>query len=62
MPPMKKQATWDGMQPKNPGWDAEINTALERGKDVPEIDWLEPGEDAAWEVSFCGQCQSRLSS
>ena len=29
---------------------------LERGKDVPEVAWCRPGEDAALEVSWDGGC------
>lgn len=31
-------------------WDALIAEVVERGKEVPEVDWAIPGEDAAEEV------------
>lgn len=51
-PEMPKQDKWDGKVPVVE-WDALLKEALERGKDVPEITWLQPGEDAAWHVRPC---------
>ena len=31
-------------------WDALITEVVERGKEVPEVDWAIPGEDAAEQV------------
>lgn len=50
IPEVEKQAAWTGQQPAKFDWDAEIAEVLERGKDVPEVTWCEPGEDAGWEV------------
>ena len=50
-PPLPKQAPWPSApQPPAVDWDALIAEVVERGKDVPEVDWAIPGEDAAEEV------------
>ena len=50
-PPLPKQAPWPSEpQPPAVDWDALITEVVERGKDVPEVDWAIPGEDAAEEV------------
>lgn len=50
-PDLEKQPKWEvDVKPAAVDWDAEIADVLERGKDVPEVDWVEPGEDAAMEV------------
>ena len=51
LPKLEKQAKWTGSpKPSDNKWDATINEAIERGKEVPEIDWAEPGEAAAHKV------------
>nr|QXF69110.1 CPD photolyase [Pohlia nutans] len=50
IPAVEKQAAWTGQQPAKFDWDSEIAEVLERGKDVPEVTWCEPGEDAGWEA------------
>ena len=50
-PPLPKQPPWPSEpQPPAVDWDALIAEVVERGKDVPEVDWAIPGEDAAEEV------------
>ena len=50
-PPLPKQAPWPSEpQPPAVDWDALIAEVVERGKEVPEVDWAIPGEDAAEEV------------
>ena len=49
-PDMQKQAEWTcEVKPGPMDWDAEIAAAT-RNKEVPEVDWCEPGEDAGLEV------------
>ena len=49
-PELKKQPEWTGdVKPDPIDWDAEIAAAT-HNKEVPEIDWCTPGEDAALEV------------
>ena len=50
MPELSKQAEWKMPKPPKNDWDAAIKEAVDRGKEVPEIDWAEPGQDAAWKV------------
>ena len=50
IPDATKQAKWDGPKPDKFDWDKEIKRVVEEGKEVPELEWLKPGEDAAWEV------------
>ena len=52
IPDATKQAKWSGPSPPKFDWDKEIKRVVEEGKEVPEIEWLKPGEDAAWEVFF----------
>ncbi len=50
-PDVGKQPEWElDVKPDAVDWDAEIAAVVERGKDVPEVDWVKPGEDAAMEV------------
>lgn len=42
------------MNPEAVDWDALIAEVLERGKEVPEVKWCSPGEDAAMEVRYSG--------
>lgn len=50
-PELEKQVEWSvGVAPDAVDWDAEIKGVVERGKEVPEVDWAEPGEDAALKV------------
>jgi deoxyribodipyrimidine photo-lyase len=50
-PELSKQAVWSSdVVPDPVDWDAEIAHVVEKGKEVPEVDWVEPGEDAALEV------------
>ena len=49
-PDLEKQPQWTGdVTPDAIDWDAEIAAATQN-KEVPEIDWCTPGEDAALEV------------
>ena len=50
IPDATKQPKWTGTDPPKFDWDKEIKKVIEEGKEVPEIAWLKPGEDAAWEV------------
>ena len=48
---MEKQAKWGASpQPQDNEWDAVIQEAVERGSEVPEITWAQPGVDAASQV------------
>lgn len=58
IPDAEKQAEWTGAKPDDFDWDAEIKRVVEEGKEVPEIDWLKPGEDAAWEVCYQPKLQT----
>ena len=50
-PELEKQAKWEvKVKPEAVDWDAEIAAVVGRGRDVPEVDWVNPGEDAAIEV------------
>ena len=50
-PKLEKQPKWDlKVKPKAVDWDAEIEAALEKGKEVPEVTWVKPGEDEAMKV------------
>ena len=45
------QAAWEGaVKPEPVDWDGLLAEVLERGKAVPEVQWCQPGEDAAMEV------------
>ena len=47
-PKLEKQPKWDSsVKPDKVKWDAEIKAALEKGKDVPEVTWVKPGEEEA---------------
>ena len=47
-PKLEKQPKWDSsVKPDKVKWDAEIKAALEKGKDVPEVTWVRPGEEEA---------------
>lgn len=50
VPDASKQADWKGSKPEKFDWDKEIDEVLEAGKEIPEVDWLKPGQDAAWKV------------
>ena len=50
-PKMEKQPKWDSkVKPDKVNWDAEITAAVEKGKEVPEVTWVKPGEDEAMKV------------
>ncbi|BDA41821.1 Deoxyribodipyrimidine photo-lyase [Coccomyxa sp. Obi] len=50
-PELEKQPKWElDVKPDAVDWDAEIADVVERGKHVPEVDWVQPGEDAAMEA------------
>ena len=50
-PKLEKQPKWESkVKPKEVNWDAEITAALEKGKEVPEVTWVKPGEDEAIKV------------
>lgn len=52
-PELEKQPEWTGAaKPDAIDWDKEIAAATQN-KEVPEIDWCQPGEDAALEVLCC---------
>ncbi len=51
-PKLEKQPKWDSkVKPDKVDWDAEIKAAVDKGKDVPEVTWVKPGEDEAMKVS-----------
>ena len=58
-PDVSKQPEWKGQpQPEAVDWKSTIDEALERGKDVPEVEWCLPGEDNALKVPLlAGQCR-----
>ena len=48
---MPKQPQWKASRKPEPvDWKALIKNAQEKGKEVPEMHWVEAGEDAAMEV------------
>ena len=50
-PKLDKQPKWDSkVKPDKVNWDAEIKAAVEKGKEVPEVTWVKPGEDEAMKV------------
>lgn len=49
-PTVSKQEKWSSGRPAI-DWDKVIKEVLDKGKEVPEIDWAKPGQDAAWKVS-----------
>ena len=50
-PAVPKSVKYEGkVKPDKVDWDKVINEAVEAGKEVPEIDWVKPGADAAVEV------------
>ncbi|KAI3433882.1 hypothetical protein D9Q98_003684 [Chlorella vulgaris] len=50
-PELAPQAAWTcAVNPEAVDWDALIAEVLERGKEVPEVKWCSPGEDAAMEA------------
>lgn len=51
-PEVPRQPAWDveGAAPAPVDWDALLAEVLERGKEVPEVPWIQPGEDAAMEA------------
>lgn len=50
-PELEPQAAWQGeVQPEPVDWAALIDEVVERGKEVPEVAWCKPGEDAAMEA------------
>ena len=51
-PQLQKQPKWESeIQPERVNWDAEIRAAIDKGKDVPEVTWVKPGEDEAMKAS-----------
>ncbi len=45
------QAPWTSKcRPDVTDWDALLAEVLTQGRDVPEVTWVKPGEDAANEV------------
>ena len=53
-PDVPKQKPWKSKRmPEKIDWDGLIREVLQRGTDVPEVSWWEPGEDAAYEVCSC---------
>lgn len=54
-PNVPKSAKYEGkVKPDKIDWDKIIKEAVEAGKEVPEIDWVKPGADAALEVGPFG--------
>lgn len=54
-PDVPKSAKYEGkVKPDKIDWDKIIKEAVEAGKEVPEIDWVKPGSDAALEVCPIG--------
>ena len=52
-PKLEKQPKWDSkVKPDKVNWDAEIAAAVEKGKEVPEVTWVKPGEDEAIKVNY----------
>ncbi|PRW61487.1 CPD photolyase isoform B [Chlorella sorokiniana] len=49
-PELPEQPAWTGAKPEPVDWEALLQEVLERGKDVPEVAWCKPGEDAALEA------------
>ena len=50
-PEVPKQREWKASRKPEPvDWTALIKDAQEKGKAVPEMHWVESGEDAAMEV------------
>ncbi|EFN58989.1 CPD photolyase [Chlorella variabilis] len=50
-PQLEPQPEWSsGVTPEAVDWDALLAEVLERGKEVPEVRWCAPGEDAAMEA------------
>ena len=50
-PEVSRQPEWKGSRKPEPvDWKALIKNAQEKGKEVPEMHWVEAGEDAAMEV------------
>eukprot|EP00891_Asterochloris_glomerata_P000939 jgi/Astpho2/939/Aster-00776 len=50
-PEVPKQPEWKASRKLEPvDWKALIKNAQEKGKEVPEMHWVEPGEDAAMEA------------
>ena len=59
-PELQKQPKWDSkLTPDKVDWDAEIKAALEKGKDVPEVTWVKPGEEEAMKV---GSSMAQITS
>ncbi|GAB4814126.1 hypothetical protein N2152v2_001172 [Parachlorella kessleri] len=49
-PQLQKQLPWTcERRPEQIDWDGLIAEALARGRSVPEVTWIQPGEDAAME-------------
>jgi len=54
-PDMPDVAKWQSaVVPDKVDWDALLREVTERGKQVPEVTWLQPGEDAAREALLGG--------
>ena len=51
-PTLEKPPKWDGPQPEGIDWEALIAEVVERGKEVPEIDWATPGQEEGWEARY----------
>lgn len=59
--PVAVQAPWSWPQPEAVDWDALLGEALRRGAAVPEVAWLQPGEDAAVEALRSFLTKDRLA-
>ena len=62
-PKLEKQPKWDSsVKPDKVKWDAEIKAALEKGKDVPEVTWVKPGEEEAMKArpSHCSATSATI--
>ncbi|KAK9820163.1 hypothetical protein WJX72_006950 [[Myrmecia] bisecta] len=56
-----KQPAWNVKhKPEALDWDALIKEVVEKGKEVPEVNWCKPGEDAAVEALIKFMAKERL--
>ena len=46
----KQEIAWTWKTPDENDWEAILKDVRSRGKDVPEVSWCKPGEQAGWEV------------
>ncbi|KAK2076355.1 hypothetical protein QBZ16_000880 [Prototheca wickerhamii] len=46
----KQEIAWTWKTPDENDWEAILKDVRSRGKDVPEVSWCKPGEQAGWEA------------